>query len=424
MPIRLLLLLPLTATLTLAADFHPQGAARDGTTLDTQPIQQAIERASASGGGRVVLTKGTYLITPIRLLDGVELHLEKDAVLLASPNLAHYPDWPHLRAIANPKALPRQRNACLILADQAHNIALTGEGTIDANGHHHVKPKPKGWTGWQYERKVPITNSLPRILFLAGCSNITIRGITIRNPPAGWSCLIHDCDQVLIENADILADVRYPNNDGYHINSSRDVLIRNCHIETGDDSIIVRANNRSLAQNKICERITVSNCTLRSYSAAIRLGWTNDGTIRNCLFRDIKIHDTSVGISFELPRVGGWNTYDYGREATRFENLRFENIDMDAIYGRPILITIERPELGTRCDGFYNIEFHNLHAKTLEPPLIRARPDCPITQLRLRNTTFTILPDDQLPGDYTHHGAALWNRKHGTPNAHYTPDIR
>lgn len=422
---RLLPLLTLLAALpALATDFPVQGAARDGKTLDTLPIQQAIDRASASGGGRVVLTKGTYLITPIRLRDGVELHLEKDAVLLASPNLAHYPEWPQLRAIADTKALPRQRNACLILADQARNLAITGQGTIDANGHHHVKPKPNGWTGWQYDRKVPITNSLPRVLFFAGCSNLVIRGITIRNPPAGWSCWIHDCDQVLIENADILADVRYPNNDGYHINSSRDVLIRNCRIETGDDSIIVRANNRSLAQNKICERITVSNCTLRSYSAAIRLGWTNDGTIRNCRFTDLKIHDTSVGVSFTLPLVGGWNTYDYGREATRFENLHFENIDMDAIYGRPILVGIERPELGTRCDGFYNIEFRSVHARGLEPPLIRARPDCPITGIRFRDCTFTILPENQLPGHYTRHGSAHWSRNHGAQNAHYTPDIR
>ena len=145
--------------------------------------------------------------------------------------------------------------------------------------------------------------------------------------PAGWSYWIHDCDRVQIDGLKILANVRYPNNDGIHVNFSRDVTISDCIIETGDDSLVVRANSRSLKENKTCERVIISNCSLRSWSAGIRIGWTNDGVIRDCSFSNIVMHDTSVGIALVLPRrkdAPGWT--DYGREATEIESLSFNNI--------------------------------------------------------------------------------------------------
>ena len=177
------------------------------------------------------------------------------------------------------------RSACLVLADCVTNVAITGRGVIDANGKSFVREKTGDWTGWQFERIVDPTKSMPRVCFFVGCRGVRVEDVTLVNGPAGWSYWVHDCDDVLFDRCRVKVDVRYPNNDGIHINSSRDVMIRNCDLETGDDSIIVRANNRSLAENKVCERVVVSNCTMRSWSAGIRIGWANDGVIRNCTFR-------------------------------------------------------------------------------------------------------------------------------------------
>ena len=46
----------------------------------------------------------------------------------------------------------------------------------------------------------------------------------------------------------------------------------------------------------------------------IRIGWANDGAIRNCSFSNIVMHDTVRGIGIILPGIG--NITDYGREAT------------------------------------------------------------------------------------------------------------
>ena len=68
------------------------GAKADGKTKVTKSIQKAIDAVSASGGGRVTLSGGTFLSGPIEIKSGVELYIDADAVLLASPDISDFPD--------------------------------------------------------------------------------------------------------------------------------------------------------------------------------------------------------------------------------------------------------------------------------------------------------------------------------------------
>ena len=70
---------------------HDFGERGDGFTKDTAALQQAIDACSASGGGRVVLSGGTFLTGPLFLRDGVELSIDANATLLGSPDAADYP---------------------------------------------------------------------------------------------------------------------------------------------------------------------------------------------------------------------------------------------------------------------------------------------------------------------------------------------
>ena len=389
-------------------DVRNYGAVGDGKTLNTAAIQKAIDDCASKNGGTVLLEDGTYMTGSIVLRSNVNLHIEQNAVLLGSPNCGDYPEKQNLKHVIS-ENLPRTRNASMIFAEECENISITGMGKIDCNGTRFVREKQGEWTGWQFERIDAPTP--PRVVFFAGCRNIKIEDITMLNQPSGWSYWIHDCDYVVFDKCKILAEVRYPNNDGIHINSSRNVTVSNCDIVTGDDCIVVRANNRSLAENKVCEKVTVTNCNLTSYSGGIRIGWISDGVIKNCTFSNLVMTDTVIGISIVLPDFS--KVPDRGREDTLIENLLFNNIVMDKIYGRPIKIYIGQTD-GTRCEAIRNIYFSKVVASGLEFPYLCGRKDNKIRNIYFNDCRFECLSDEELP-NFRQHGAADWDRSHGVP---------
>lgn len=390
------------------------GAKGDGTTKDTVALQTAVDQCAAAGGGRVILSNGTFLSGAFRLRSGVDLHIDRTAKLLASPDIADFPEWTDVKHVKS-ENLPRGRNACFIFADEAERISITGDGTIDCNGHCHVKEKQDpNWTGLRYERKLPLEKTLPRVVFFAGCSDVKIQDVTLTNSPGGWGYWLHDCDRVQVRGLKILVNVEYPNNDGLHINCCRDVTVSDCIIESGDDAIIVRANSRSLAQNKSCERVVVTNCTVRSWANGIRIGWVNDGVIRNCFFSNIAMHDTSTGICIMLPDVPG--NPDYGCEATLIENISFDGIGMDGIYAHPLRAVIS-PSERTLVVDVRDIYFSNIRASALELPLISGRTGNPLRRFTFTDCTFRKVSDDELP-DWKHHGPAVWERVQMTTFEH------
>ena len=68
-------------------DFRAKG---DGSSLDTEAFQSAIDQCHAFGGGTVHVPQGSYRIGTIELKSNVMLELAFGAVLLASENPKDY----------------------------------------------------------------------------------------------------------------------------------------------------------------------------------------------------------------------------------------------------------------------------------------------------------------------------------------------
>ncbi len=378
------------------------GAVGDGATLNTAIIQKAIDACAANGGGSVIISGGRYLTGTIILKENVDLHLAADGVLLGSPRCEDYPEREDVKHVMTDH-LPRWRNACLIYAEECANISITGMGTIDCNGKSFVRKKEGNTACWDYERIDAPTP--PRVVFFAGCRNVRIEDVTMVNQPSGWSYWVTDCDYVTFDRLKILAEVNYPNNDGIHINCSRNVTVSNCMITTGDDCLVVRANSAALRENRVCEKVVISNCTLTSYSGGIRIGWTNDGVIRNCSFSNIVMTDTSIGISIHLPHMVPDRRYthtaDMGREDTLIENLTFSNIIMDHTASLPIKIRID-PNPGLRCRAIRNLYFSNIHANGPELPKISGRRETVIENISFSDCSFVMTDGSEFEHLSTH----------------------
>ena len=381
------------------------GAVGDGKTKNTEIIQHAIDLASECGG-RVVVSDGVYMTGKLIMRSNVELHIAAGGVLLGSPDISDYPEAENLTHVDS-KMLPRESNACLIFAEDCSNVSISGMGKIDCNGHNFVEPRENAEIHTcLYQRKAGFTP--PRVVFFVGCDNIKVEDVTMVNQPAGWSYWIHDCAYVSFNKVKILASLDYPNNDGIHINCSHDVSISNCFITCADDCIVVRANSISLKENKPCERVCVSNCTLSSYSNGVRIGWINDGHIRDCAFSNLVITSSRYGISIYLPyRVRKSQlvkifdpknpvSTDVGREESLIENIAFDNVMMNGIYKYPVWIEIDENE-SVQAKEINNIYFSNIHATSLYYPCLKGREKTPLGDIYFYNSTFTL--KDEIDGE-------------------------
>ncbi len=114
------------------------GAKGDGVTLNTQAINEAIKQVNAKGGGQVVIPEGLWLTGPIELLSNVNLHTEKNALVVFSDD---FNDYPIIKTSF--EGIDTRRCQSPISARGAENIAITGHGTFDGSGDSW-RPVKKG----------------------------------------------------------------------------------------------------------------------------------------------------------------------------------------------------------------------------------------------------------------------------------------
>jgi len=259
------------------------GAKGDGSTKTTESIQAAIDACTRTGGGVVYFPPGRYLSGTITLKDNVTLHFAPSATLLGSGSSADYPAKPFP---ARDLDIGGFEVWALIHADGATNIGIEGSGTIDGNGRS-FPPLPK----------VPGLNTAsgprPRGIFLRNCRRVILRDVAILQPGC-WALHLALCDGAVLENLQFFSNYHY-NQDGIVLDSSRNVTVTNCRVDSLDDCIVFKA---SFPQP--CEAITVTGCILTSDCTAIKFGTQSLGGFRAIAISNCAIYKCQLGgIKFE-----------------------------------------------------------------------------------------------------------------------------
>ena len=129
----------------LVFNFLPSQAAAC-VTLNTEAFAKAIDQLSSLGGGRLEVPAGIWFTGPIGLQSHIELHLDKDAVIVFSTDQSLYPIID-----TNFEGLDVRRCLSPLHAEGATDIAITGKGVIDGNGDawREVKRRKVGDDTWK-----------------------------------------------------------------------------------------------------------------------------------------------------------------------------------------------------------------------------------------------------------------------------------
>ena len=272
------------------------GAVADGVTNNANAIQRAIDAASVTGG-QVLVPAGTFLSGTIRLKSNIDFHLSSGAVLLCSCDEKEILSF---RELYGPEE-EVWAGGCFLFAYHEHNITISGEGTIQGQGHKlFIDDHADGDFN---ECPLNIAPFRPRTTFLEDVTDLKIKDITIRDA-ASWSLHMAGCRRVMVHNIKILNNHRGANNDGIDPDCCKDVMISNCLVETGDDAIVVKTTQLMTGKYGASENIVVSNCVLTSRDSGVKIGTETHGDIRNIIIRNCIMKNCSRGIGI-WARDGG-----------------------------------------------------------------------------------------------------------------------
>lgn len=354
------------------------GATGDGNTLNTVAIQKAIDVCHQTGGGKVLFPEGRFLSGTIVLKDNVTLHLEKNAVLLGSTDLADYRNMDPFT-----EGLGIEVGWALLVAVDARNIGIEGAGTIDGQGSAikakhiltDIRPEGQRW------------GLRPFLIRMVRCTGLKVTGVTLKSAGA-WTSHYFQSKEILIEGIKI-ESIGVAHNDGIGIDGCQEVSIKDCDIISGDDALVFKTTSSKMA----CRNIVVSGLRLKSNQAGIKIGTESMAAFENIKISGCHIYDTKNG-GIKLLSVDG----------ARISNVEISDISMENVR-TPMLFRLgsrlnvfRKGEVRQQTGSLDQVTIRNVKAiaaddAQLMPPtgiLITGVPGHDITNLTLAHIEITL----------------------------------
>lgn len=339
------------------------GGVGDGIALNTEAFAKAIDALVAKGGGQLTVPSGVWLTGPIVFRSNINLHLEDKAIILFSPDKDLYP---LIETVF--EGLDTRRCQSPISGRNLENVAITGSGAIDGNGHYwrplkKQKVSDSFWKSatsnggvfkradyWmpsaQYLHGDTISNmNVPRnlkteaewasvrdflrpvMISFQQCKNVYLQGVIFQNSPA-WNIHPFMCENVILDGVQVRNPSYAQNGDGLDLESCKNAIIVNSTFDVGDDGICIKSgkDEDGLKRNIPCENVIVDNCTVFKGHGGFVVGSEMSGGVRNISVSNCQFLGTDVGLRFKSSRGRGGVV----------ENIYITNVSMIDISTEPI----------------------------------------------------------------------------------------
>jgi len=388
------------------------GAIGDGVTDCSDAFKKAIDECNKTSGGMVMVPEGTFLTGPIYLKSNVNLYISENAIVKFTDDKSKYLPVVFTRW----EGVECMNYSPLIYAYNEQNIAVTGKGVLEGQGSDDnwwswKGNKDSGWTEGKPNQKKDrdllfkmAEDSIPpeKRVFGDGhflrpnffqpykCKNVLIEGVTFKDSPM-WFINPVLCENITVKN--VTVEGLGPNNDGCNPESSKNVLIKNCYFNTGDDCIAIKSgrNNDGRRINIPSENIVIQNCTMKEGHGGVVIGSEISGGVNNVFAENCSMSspnlDRAIRIKTNAVRGGV------------IENLFVRNITVGQVKEAVIKIDFyyEEGENGKFLPVVKNLDFSNITSEKSEFAIwIKAFENSPVENIRLDSCIFKNVEKDNL----------------------------
>lgn len=345
------------------------GGVPDGITLNTEAFEKAMTTLSEKGGGTLIVPKGVWFTGPIVFRSNINLHLEKSALILFSPDFDLYP-----LVETSFEGLDTRRCQSPISGRNLENIAITGEGSINGSGEAW-RPLKKGKVAENHWKKVvnsggivkdniwyPSESSLkgqeisgmnvpdkelteeewlevkdflrPVMVSFIECKNIFLNGVLFENSPA-WNVHPLMCENVILDGVFIRNPGYSQNGDGLDLESCLNSIVVNSKFDVGDDGICIKSGKDEDGRNRgiPTENVIVDNCKVFQGHGGFVVGSEMSGGVKNILVSNCQFLGTDVGLRFKSNRDRGGVVENIHISDIYMFNIATESFLFDLYYG-------------------------------------------------------------------------------------------
>ena len=270
------------------------------------------------------------MLSTVFLRDNVKIKLQDGSKILGAPSFYDYAPEEKIDYPAYQDQSHTYFDCSMFVGRNCENIAICGNGVIDMR------------SVWDEDNVRDIVHRGPKCIALKECKNVEICDIEIYNA-TDLAVYFAGCENVDIHGLKMQVYI-----DGISPDNSKNVRIRDCDIDCGDDGIVFKSSY-TLNRLDTCRDIKVQNCRVKSRCSAIKFGTETNGGFYNILVENIDVRETRItGIAIESV------------DGAIIDGLTLRNITMRNV-GAPLFI-----HLGQRMRGPKGLEIGRIRNVTLE----------------------------------------------------------
>lgn len=255
------------------------GVLNDSTILQTAAIQAVIDKASAEGGGVIVIPRGTFLSAALFFKPGTHLCVLQGAKLKAIDDIRHYPVLK-----TRIEGQTRQYFSAFINADGLDGFTIGGGGTIDGCG---LRFWEEFWVRRVFNPECTNVDAMRyRLVYISDSKNVTVQDVRLINSPF-WTNHIYRSHHVRYLSCYIYSptsgigaygDTSHggPSTDAIDLDVCHDVLVNDCYMSVNDDAVVLKGGKGTWAdqmpENGPNYNILVQNCRYGVVHGCLTIG--------------------------------------------------------------------------------------------------------------------------------------------------------